>query len=477
MNIPKINYILTLVMVLLAAPAWCGQPHATDSATDPVTDLTTDVIEAWIDEAQPGSVILLPPGRYNGNLKITKPIILDGNNQAIIDGQGIGTVIEVYVPGVTIRRLTVRGSGSNVTTEPAAIKVMAGQCVIEDNTIEDTLFGIDLSDSPDSIIRRNTIRGMELHLGRRGDGVRLWWSHGCTVEHNTVSLSRDMVFWYSESLNISHNKVADSRYGLHFMYSHNTTLAHNELSNNSVGIYLMYSNTISLLDNHIINNRGASGYGIGLKDCDDIVIERNALLSNRVGIYIDNSPSSMDSTGLIQENMIAFNEIGMLATPNTHNNVVTGNAFIENEEQAATHGRGELTNNVFSHDGRGNFWSDYAGFDRDGNGIGDLPHEPRSLFGKLLAHEPNLRLFIHSPAQKAIEFTARAVPEFLPKPTLLDPSPLAVPPVINSPIKIMKLDRWKIAGLGIALCALGAGGCLAIGREPRLPTTAERKLG
>ena len=72
----------------------------------------------------------------------------------------------------------------------------------------------------------------------------------------------------------------------------------------------------------------------------------------------------------------------------------------------------------------GNFWSDYAGFDRDGDGVGDLAYEPRSLFSALLSHEPNLRLFAHSPAQQAVEFTARALPELRPRPTLVDPAPL-----------------------------------------------------
>src|SRR5690606_37386932 len=141
-----------------------------------------------------------------------------------------------------------------------------------------------------------------------------------------------------------------------------TALEANELAGNSVGVYLMYSKRISLTRNHMRNNRGASGYGIGLKDCDDIAIIDNEVIANRVGVYIDNSPSSLGSTGLFDSNLIANNEIGLLATPNTPDNAFTGNAFVENEEPAATHGRGRLAGNSFAGERDGNYWSDYAGF-------------------------------------------------------------------------------------------------------------------
>ncbi len=395
---------------------------------DPQLPRSTDEIAALIEAAEEGASVRLEHGVYSGHLRIGKAVTLDGGGGAIIDGGGEGTVVEITAANVTLRNLTVRGSGDNVSGEPAGIRAASGPVTIENCVVEDALFGIDLRTSPDSIVRGNSVTGKDMEPGRRGDGIRLWWSHGCTIEDNVVDGSRDMVFWYSEDLVIRRNHVTNSRYGLHFMYSHNTTLTGNVLRNNSVGVYLMYSNNITLTGNTLIENRGASGYGLGLKDCDDIIVRGNSMLANRVGSYIDNSPSSVDATGLFAENIVAFNEIGILMTPNTHDNVLTGNGFVENEEQAAVHGRGELTLNQFHSDGRGNFWSDYAGFDADGDGRGDLPYEAASLFENLLAREPNLRLFVHTPAQHAVEFTARALPEIQPKPKFTDPAPLMLPP-------------------------------------------------
>lgn len=461
-----------LCLALLIATPWTAVALA---GMNPDAPRPASEIAALIDTAEAGSTVRIPPGVYAGQLRVRKPVTLDGGGRVTIDGGGVGTVVEVTAPGVTIRGMTIRGSGEDVMGEPAGLLVLAGGAVIEDNTLDDTLYGIDLREASGSVIRRNSIRGKDLDQGRRGDGIRLWWSHSCLIESNTVTRSRDMVFWYSEDLRVEGNRVTDSRYGLHFMYSHDTVLERNELSANSVGVYLMYSNRIRLEHNHMGNNRGASGYGVGLKDCDDITIERNAMLANRVGVYIDNSPSSFESTGLFASNMIAFNEIGLLATPNTHDNVFTGNAFIENEQQAATHGRGALDRNTFARSGVGNFWSDYAGFDLDGDGVGDLPYEPRSLFGAMLADTPNLRLFVHSPAQQAIEFTARALPELRPRPTLNDPSPLARTPRIET--TTASSGDSSPAGMALGgLLLLAVGGSLigTLGREPGLPSGRRR---
>jgi nitrous oxide reductase family maturation protein NosD len=430
---------------------------------------SVDEIVALIDASEPGATIVVPAGVYEGNLRISKPVVLDGGGVVTIDGLGNGSVVELGVAGITLRGMTIRGSGSTVDQEPAGVRAYDGPVVIEGNHLEDVYFGIDLRQSPKSIIRNNTIVGKELKLGRRGDGIRLWWSHNCVIEGNVIDSVRDMVFWYSEDLSVARNTVTNSRYGLHFMYSHNTVLEANDLVGNSVGIYLMYSNNIHLIGNRILNNRGTSGYGIGLKDCDGITVEKNALLANRVGMYIDNSPSSVDSYGIVTGNKIAFNEIGLLATPITHDNVITGNSFVENEEQVTVHGGGRLMLNTFSLDGLGNFWSDYGGFDGDHDGVGDFPYEPRSLFRSLLARDPNLRIFLHSPAQQAIELTARAFPELSPDPILVDSSPMTRTPELDLLLVSGVENRMSMVWVALGLVVFSLMSALMVVYQRGLP--------
>jgi nitrous oxidase accessory protein len=443
--------ISALALALVASSALGAQP--------------TSVIASLIDAAGEGDTVLVPPGVYEGPLRIAKRVVLDGQGGATIDGQGVDVIVDIVAPGTTLRGFTVRNTSTSIDREAAAIRAEAESVVIEHNRIDDALFGIDLRSSPHSIVRHNTVRGKNLDSERRGDAIRLWWSNDSTVENNDVADSRDLVFWYSENLVVARNTVSNSRYGLHFMYSHDTELVGNTLERNSVGIYLMYSKGITLTDNTITNNRGASGYGVGLKDCDSIVLERNALLANRVGVYIDNSPSSIDSTGVIRENLIAFNESGVVATPNTHDNVFSANAFLDNEEQVSVHGRGSLTLNKFSESGVGNFWSDYAGFDADNDGVGDLPYEPRSLFESLLAREPNLRILQHSPAQQTVEFTARMLPEVRPEPKLVDPSPLARAPELGFEGVASAPAPAPMLALGALFLAISSGAAMWLARE------------
>lgn len=412
----------SLVCLLGAVLAQSGE-GAAESEARPVSDIV-----ALIEAAAEGATVSVPPGLYRGNLRIKRPVVLLGHGQVIIDGGGQGNVVELLAPNITFKGFTVRGSGGGVDREPAGIRAETGPVIVESNQLEDVLFGIDLRTASNSVVRNNVIVGKDLDPGRRGDAICLWSSHECVVEGNRVRHTRDMVFWYSENVDVHDNEVSDSRYGLHFMYSHNTTLRGNHVWGNSVGVYLMYSNAITLIDNTMERNRGPSGYGIGLKECDDIEIRSNRLVANRVGVYVDNAPLSQGAFGRVHQNLIAYNEIGLLMAPSNHSQQTWNNGFIENEQQVASNGRGDLAANEFHLDGRGNYWSDYAGFDRAGDGVGDLAYASQSLFEDLMAREPNLRLFMHSPAQQAIEFTARALPVMLPQPNFVDEHPLMTPP-------------------------------------------------
>ncbi len=53
---------------------------------------------------------------------------------------------------------------------------------IENNVLENVLFGIYLKSAADSVIRGNTIGGKDLAVQRRGDGIRIWQSHRTLIE-------------------------------------------------------------------------------------------------------------------------------------------------------------------------------------------------------------------------------------------------------------------------------------------------------
>ncbi len=399
-----------------------------------VVDLCASPVDAGsfnlqrvVDAAKSGDTICVPAGTYPGPLLINQSVQLIAEPGTIIQGDGKGDVVQIHAPDVTLRGFTIRGTGKSLDRENAGITVLAPRVTIEDSVLEDVLFGIYLKKAHDSVIRNNRIGGKDLPVARRGDGIRLWYSPNSVVENNTVDNSRDVVIWFSNNTMIRNNTVTHGRYGLHFMYCDDTVLIGNHLEDNSVGAFLMYSRRLVLKDNRFIRNHGPSGYGVGLKEVDGVEAQNNLFAGNRIGLYFDNSPASIDMVQHFTRNVVAYNDIGLAFMPSIERNIFTENNLIENVEQVAVLGSGQLKNNKFTVDGRGNFWSDYNGFDLDSDGIGDISYKAQSLFENLMDREPKLRLFLFSPVQQAVELAAKAVPTFRPPVKITDQAPLMHP--------------------------------------------------
>jgi nitrous oxidase accessory protein len=387
-------------------------------------------LAAAIGDAESGSTILVPPGIHAGPLHIDRPLILEGQEGAVIDGGGIGDVITVNAAHVTIRGLTIRNSGDSLDREHAGISGLAPNLTVENSRLENVLFGVYLKNAPNSIVRNNVVLSQDLDIARRGDGIRAWYSDHPIIEDNHVIGSRDVVIWFSSHGIVRRNTVEEGRYGLHFMFSDDQTITENILADNSVGIYIMYGHDLAMHNNLLLDNRGPSGYGIGLKDADNVLAEDNYIVSNRAGIYVDGSPREPNATVTFRRNVLAYNEIGVTMLPLVKRNLFTENIFQENSEQVAVSGNGDLIANDWAAEGRGNYWSDYTGFDANGDEIGDLPYRSQSLYEDLLQKYPELRLFQLSPASSALDLAARAFPIFQPRPKLADPNPLMSPPTV-----------------------------------------------
>lgn len=425
------------------------------------------VIGRMIAAAPAGGTVVVGPGLYKEHLRIDKALVLVGRGNPVIDGGGNGDIVEVVAPGVTVRGFTVRNTGIDLDKENAGIRVLAPGVTLEDNTLEDILFGIDLREAPGSVIRRNRIGGKKVDIARRGDGLRLWRSDNTLVEGNTIHEGRDAILWYSSGITVRGNRSDNCRYGLHLMFSDDVTIEDNILTGNSVGIYLMYSSGVRIARNELIRNRGPSGYGIGLKETDRFTVRDNLITGNRVGVYIDGSPFTGAQPGVFTRNTLAYNDIGFTILPSAKGNEITENNFIDNIDQVSVAGRGDLSANRFWKGDRGNFWSDYTGYDQDADGVGDFVHESQTLFESMMDKEPKLRLFLFSPAQQAVEFVARALPAVRPEAKFTDEVPLMRPVPIE-------LDL-HVGGPSALWLSATAAGMLAIGTG--IVTTARTRIG
>ncbi len=387
-------------------------------------------LQALIDGAEPGATIVVPPGRYEERVVVDRRLTLEGGGAATIDGGGVGDVVTIAAEGVTLRGFVIEGSGTDVSKEPAGIRVLADGATIEGNELRDVLFGVVLQDSEGHVVRGNRIRSYEeFPVERRGHGVYLFNADRCTVEGNEIFSGKDGIFvGFSNDNIIRHNYVTGVRYGIHYMYSDRNEFANNRFVDNIAGAAVMYSVGVRLEENTFEHNRSeASGYGILLKDVDDIYVVRNRMVRNRIGMTMDGVPRSPDMIARIEGNLIAGNQIGVQLFSSV-NATFVGNAFLGNLEDVRSLGGHVAARNRWADEGRGNYWDRYKGYDADGDGVGDVPFVYRDLLARLREEVPALQAFAYSPAQLSLELMAQWMPALEYEELLRDPAPLMSPP-------------------------------------------------
>ena len=380
-----------------------------------------------VDKAAPGSVLKPPPGTYAGPVTIDKPLTIDGGGQVTIDAGDKGTVMMLNAPNSVIRGLRLTGSGDSHDTDDSCLDVRGHHSLIEEVTIDNCLFGIDLKQVNNSIVRGNRIRSKDLELGVRGDGLRLWYSNNNLIERNEIIDSRDMVAWYANNNVFRDNLGRRSRYSIHFMFASDNLVEGNRFYDNAVGIYFMYTEGGAARNNVISHATGATGMGIGFKEASGTIIENNEIIYCGIGIGSDLSPFQPDSTIEVRGNRFAYNGIGILFNSETGGNNMRDNLFEGNLTQVSYGGRGDNNNNA-RNVWAGNYWDDYQGFDRDGDGIGDRTHELYSYADQIWVEMPVARFFRSSPVMELLDFLERLAPFSTPDLILRDEKPRFVKP-------------------------------------------------
>lgn len=404
-------------------------------------------------EASDGDRIQVRGGAYPGPLVIDKSVELEGIDWPAIDGGGQGTVVTIAAEKVHFHGFEVRASGGEPDRDHSGIAITAPDAVVEHNRIQDVLFGIYVAQADRVVIRDNDISSkMEYDTGRKGDSIRLWYSQQAMITGNRISHARDVVLWYSKNTLVRDNLIEKGRYGIHLMYCDGARLDSNRLYDNSVGIFTMYSRDVQITRNDVRRQRGPSGYAVGFKDADTILVQDNQLVDNYAGIFLDGTPFTPGKTALFTKNVVAFNDIGILLLTAVHGGEFHENTLWENVQQVAIQGGGAAGKNSW----QANFWSDYTGFDANGDGVGETAYQSDRLFENLTDREPLLRALLYTPAAQTIEFAATSFPVIKPQPKLSDPFPSMLPIAVTIPDQPTGASRdMLVIGLSLFLPVLG----------------------
>lgn len=391
-----------------------------------------------IAQAAPGAVIEVPSGVHQVNLHLDKAITLVGEPGAVLDGGGKGDVIRVAGSDITIRDLTIRHSGTDLTRMNAGIFIeqKARHVVIRGNVIKQVLFGVYLDGPAKVRVLDNRISGISgLRLPDRGDGIHLWNDTEVEVVGNDISRTRDGIYIYiSPNNKIIGNRIHDLRYGIHYMYSNHDLIANNHTYNTTAGYALMQSDHLRVYNNSSVDD---ASYGILLSFVTYSELAGNVIrgttgergLNKEVipgaegkGIFAYNSEFNS-----FHDNAVENCPIGIHITAGSEQNQIYRNKFVRNRVQV------KYVQNVaeeWSHQGVGNYWSDYLGWDLDGNGIGDVAYRPNDGVDVLLWKYPGARLLLDSPAIVALRYVQRAFPVFSP-PSVRDSYPLMRPSAVK----------------------------------------------
>jgi nitrous oxidase accessory protein len=408
-----------LAALALALPA-LGQRDEAPRAAPCAVIPSGAALQAALDAAPAGSALCLAPGAHRGPLVVARRVALRGPRTARVVSSGTGSTIRVAARGASLAGFTVDGSGARFERGDAAVRVEADDVRIEGLRVEHALFGILAERANRVRIVGNEVAGDPAKtLGLRGDAIRLWEVRDSEVARNRVENARDVVAWYAPRNRFVENEIRGGRYGIHFMYSHDCSVERNRFDANVVGVFVMYSRGVALEGNLLRRSAGAAGMGIGVKEAGRILVRGNRIEGNTVGLYLDASPLDPRDHNEISGNLIAGHDRAIVFHGGAARNRFRDNALRGNTVQVALEGGGDAR----AAEWRNNFFDDYRGYDLDGDGIGDVPHEERSLAAEWTAHAPALALFRGTPALALVEWLGAAVPLFQPTTLLVDPAP------------------------------------------------------
>ena len=382
-----------------------------------------------LDDASGPTDIWLRARTYNGDFTVKRPLALHGEKGATLEGSGTGTVLAIETDDVTVENLTVRHSGHRHTVEDSGIKAKGARIRIVDALVEDTLFGVVLGPCPHCVVQHTHVRGPGQNEELNGDGIKLWESHDAEVNDCLMEDSRDLVVWYSKRVKLIGNTVRRSRYGSHFMYAHDAEVRNSRIENNIVGIFAMYSERVHITGNVLAGARGPAGVGIGFKESDGVQVTDNWIVANTTGAYLDRTPRAPTTPVLFRGNVFALNDVALQFHSSAEGLSFESNDMHQNVTVAEVEGGGDALGVRFE----GNRWSDYAGYDLDGDGRGDVAFEVKQLSGELTDAHPALKFFEGTAAMGIVDAIAHAVPVLAAHRMLIDESPATVSPIAGSP--------------------------------------------
>jgi nitrous oxidase accessory protein len=381
-------------------------------------------LQQVIDNAAAGDSIFINGGRIKAGkiITVSKPLIIIGKNEPVIDGDNKYEIMEITSDFVIIQGLHFLNSGKSGYEDIAALRILnAEHILIRDNFFENCFFGVYGQHAGFATIANNRFLANGFDEISSANGIHCWKSENMLILNNRISGHRDGIYFEfvtNSSIrgNISTNNV---RYGLHFMFSHNNWYLENSFTDNGAGVAVMYSKGVHMHNNTFSQNWGNAAYGILMKDISDSRVEYNEFNRNTAGIYMEGS-----SRIVIRHNQFTNNGWAVKIQASCTDNIISRNNFSGNTFDIATNGSLQLN------DFTGNYWDKYEGYDLDRNGRGDVPYRPVSIFSMIVERNPATLMLFRSFMVGLMDKAERVFPGITPE-ALKDVQPFIRPIDLN----------------------------------------------
>lgn len=337
----KIGFIIALVFV--AATAACGSDPADDvnGPTGRIVAVPADQpsIQAAVDDANPGDLVLISPGTYAEQVTITTPRItvrgIDRNTVVLDGGDRLGNGFAVSADGVTIENLTVRAYTFNgiifngVGTDPDATygtgnDVLDGYRVNAVTAYNNGLYGIY------AFSARNGEIANSLTSGHPDSGIYVGQCQPCNVVIHGVISERNAIGYYGTNASGG-------------VYVVNSTFRHNRLgiTPNSQKMELLAPQVQTVIaGNLVVDNddpdtpevpRGFFGGGIVVGGGTEDIVLRNRVEGHPAyGIGLVSLNPFEPENNRVEGNVLADNNIDLLYGPGAEVTDPAGNCFVDN---------------------------------------------------------------------------------------------------------------------------------------------------